>query len=71
MLRESIKNADKNNGPNYTDGAGRGRFQNCISECFAMRWSVAYYVLLVAGAIAFQRGLWLLTESEGALAQID
>lgn len=71
VLRESIKNADKNNGPNYTDGAGRGRFQNCISECFAMRWSVAYYVLLVAGAIAFQRGLWLLTESEGALAQID
>lgn len=33
-------------------------------------WSVAYYVILVAGVVAFQRGLWPLTESERALAQV-
>lgn len=33
-------------------------------------WSVAYYVILVAGVVAFQRGLWPLTESERALAKV-
>jgi prenyl protein peptidase len=30
-------------------------------------WTVAYYVLLVVGALAFARGLWPLTESYHAL----
>lgn len=30
-------------------------------------WSVGYYVLLVAGAVAWWRGLWVLTESGNAL----
>lgn len=33
-------------------------------------WSVAYYMTLVAGVVAFQMGLWPLTESKGALAQV-
>lgn len=32
-------------------------------------WSVTYYVILIAGAVAFHRRLWPLTESESALAQ--
>ncbi|KIW79374.1 hypothetical protein Z517_05986 [Fonsecaea pedrosoi CBS 271.37] len=34
-----------------------------------LRWTVAYYLLLVAGAYAFSRGLWPLTLSEAALAE--
>lgn len=33
-------------------------------------WSVAYYVLLFAGAVVFERNLWVLTESTGKLAEI-
>lgn len=32
-------------------------------------WTVAYYVLLVAGAVLFWQGLWRLTESGNALAK--
>lgn len=32
-------------------------------------WSVAYYFLLVAGAVLFYRGLWPLTDSKGALVR--
>lgn len=30
-------------------------------------WTVAYYFLLVAGAVGFWKALWVLTESEGRL----
>jgi len=33
-----------------------------------LRWTIAYYVLLVAGASAFYAGLWPLTASSSALA---
>jgi prenyl protein peptidase len=33
-------------------------------------WSVAYYVLLVAGAVGFRKGLWVLTASERRLAEL-
>ncbi|KAL8652004.1 MAG: hypothetical protein Q9226_004449 [Calogaya cf. arnoldii] len=33
-------------------------------------WSLAYYVLLVTGAVAFQQCLWTLTESPRALAKV-
>ena len=33
-------------------------------------WTVAYYALLVAGAVGFWKGLWPLTESEGKLAEL-
>lgn len=71
VARNRITKANEDNGSKYRRDSERGRFQNYISECFAIRWSVAYYVLLLAGAIAFQRGLWPLTESEGVLAQVD
>ena len=35
-----------------------------------VRWTVAYYVLLMAGAVAFWRGLWPLTESSRRLAEL-
>ncbi|KAI4173476.1 MAG: hypothetical protein LQ348_006573 [Seirophora lacunosa] len=35
----------------------------------SLRWSAAYYVLLVAGAAGFQQCLWTLTESPRALAK--
>jgi len=31
-------------------------------------WTVAYYVILVGGAVAFYEGFWVLTESKRALA---
>ncbi|KIW29032.1 uncharacterized protein PV07_04881 [Cladophialophora immunda] len=34
-----------------------------------LRWTVAYYLLLAAGAYGFYRGLWPLTASEAALAE--
>lgn len=34
----------------------------------AVGWTVAYYVLLVAGAVAFYQNLWLLTDSRKGLA---
>ncbi len=34
-----------------------------------IHWTVAYYVLLVAGMVGFYRGLWPLTESHRALAK--
>ena len=33
-------------------------------------WTIAYYVLLVAGAVAFGKNLWVLTESSGKLADV-
>ncbi|KAK0621302.1 hypothetical protein B0T17DRAFT_494880 [Bombardia bombarda] len=33
----------------------------------ALLWTVSYYVLLVAGAVAWYRNLWTLTETEGVL----
>lgn len=30
-------------------------------------WTVGYYIVLVAGAFAWWKSLWWLTESEGAL----
>lgn len=70
MIREKMMKADEDNRSKKRTGSGGERFRTYISQCFAVRWSVAYYVLLVAGAIAFQRGLWLLTDSNGLLARI-
>ena len=33
-------------------------------------WTVAYYVLLVAGAVTFWKELWVLTDSERKLASL-
>jgi prenyl protein peptidase len=34
-------------------------------------WSVAYYVLLVAGAVLWWKNLWRLSESENALVGVE
>lgn len=41
------------------DGEGKG--------FVGLGWTVMYYVVLVAGAFAWWKSLWWLTESEGAL----
>lgn len=33
-----------------------------------VKWTVAYYLVLVGGVVAFYQGLWRLTESDRALA---
>lgn len=38
-----------------------------VEEKGWLKWTVAYYVLLVVGAVAFHRNFWVLTESANAL----
>lgn len=38
-------------------------------ENLGLKWTIAYYFLLVAGAYLFYTGLWSLTASDAALAQ--
>lgn len=45
---------------------GRGREDGSV-VAVGRAWSVAYYVLLVVGAVGWYRGLWVLTESGNAL----
>jgi prenyl protein peptidase len=40
-------------------------------EGLGIGWTVAYYVLLVAGAVGFAQGLWPLTESYHALVSFS
>lgn len=40
-------------------------------EGLAIGWTVAYYLLLVAGAVGFAQGLWPLTESYNALVSFS
>jgi len=35
-----------------------------------VRWTVPYYFILVAGAVMWWKGLWVLTKSDGALVKI-
>lgn len=52
---------------------GEGRRAECGRGAFGggghVVWTVAYYVLLVGGAVGFWRLLWPLTDSENALAK--
>ena len=40
------------------------------SQHLGLAWTVAYYVVLVAGAIVWWQALWPLTESGNALVEI-
>ncbi|KAI9832111.1 MAG: hypothetical protein M1826_002440 [Phylliscum demangeonii] len=48
-------------------GRGVGHATDARRRRPSVAWSVAYYVLLVAGAVGFWRGLWPLTDSPNAL----
>ncbi|KAI9810987.1 MAG: hypothetical protein M1827_005718 [Pycnora praestabilis] len=52
------------------DGEGKGMKVNLqvADGKLGVQWTVAYYVLLVGGAVAFWWGFWGFTESERALA---
>jgi prenyl protein peptidase len=52
-------------GGNGAPGDAKGRRRHTIL------WSVAYYVLLVAGAVMWWRNLWILSESENALVPMS
>jgi prenyl protein peptidase len=55
-------------GENGGNGGGRGGQQKQGQKKRAsILWSVAYYVLLVAGAVLWYRNLWVLSESRNAL----
>ena len=45
------------------------RVRDRAGRRLGVAWTVAYYTLLVAGAVGFWKGLWVLTESDGALVE--
>lgn len=49
---------------------GRKPYVKAKGKVLGIGWTVAYYVLLLAGAVSFRRALWPLTESDNALATI-
>lgn len=49
----------------------RNRAHAVVTGRLGLGWSVAYYILLLAGAVGFWMMFWRLTESEHALVQID
>lgn len=53
------------------DGLKGGRDAKVVQVAggrLGVAWTVAYYVVLVGGAVAFYEGFWVLTESRKALA---
>lgn len=56
-------------GPPALERKRHGREQDAAAvkvgtgQSFTLWWTVAYYILLVAGAVGFQRNLWPLTRS--------
>ena len=48
------------------DGSGSGSRPG-PSQSTGISWTIAYYILLVIGAVAFWMGLWPLTESKTGL----
>ena len=61
-------------GPVGRDGPERGKEDRDEVQVaggrLGVHWTVAYYVVLVAGAMGFYKGLWPLTESGRALAKL-
>ena len=52
------------------DDDDQGRKPHGQAKRLGIGWTVAYYVLLVVGAVSFRGGLWPLTDSEHALATV-
>jgi prenyl protein peptidase len=46
---------------------GKGGDDYTVEETGSLKWTVAYYVLLVAGAVGFYMNLWAWTDSANAL----
>ena len=57
-------------GPSATRGKEDNRTEQGKGRKTTWFWSIAYYLLLVAGAVGFQHCLWSLTESPRALAKV-
>jgi hypothetical protein len=50
------------------DDPKRGKSVQVADGRLGVAWTLAYYIILVAGAVAFYNGFWMLTESPRALA---
>lgn len=50
------------------DDPKRGKRVQVADGRLGVAWTLAYYIILVAGAVAFYNGFWMLTESPRALA---
>ncbi|MCJ1449150.1 MAG: hypothetical protein MMC23_009669 [Stictis urceolatum] len=48
----------------------KGKWVKSEDQRAGIVWTVAYYALLVTGVVGFWKGLWVLTESESALATV-
>lgn len=47
-----------------------GDRSNVVENRLGVSWTVAYYGILITGAVMWWKGLWVLTESEAALVKI-
>ena len=45
-----------------------GRYQG--ARTVGLAWTVAYYIILIAGAVAWWKALWILSESKQDLMKI-
>ena len=41
-----------------------------VEKGLRVGWTVAYYAILISGAVMWWKGLWVLTESDEALVKI-
>lgn len=51
------------------DGRDEGQVLFRAPKELGVSWTVAYYTLLVTGAVGFYKYFWILTESGNALAE--
>ena len=42
-----------------------------VGKRLGIGWTVAYYAILVSGAVTWWKALWILTASDEALVEID
>lgn len=61
--------ADTGMGPDVGDGKRDENRNNSNKGRLGIVWTIVYYVLLVVGAVAWQKLLWPMTESESTLTK--
>ena len=65
------KEDERERGTGRDDGRKSGDAAMRVGDGrLGVTWTVAYYVLLVAGAVGFWKELWPLTESARRLAEV-
>jgi prenyl protein peptidase len=64
-----VTSADTVMGPDVGDGKRDENWDTSHKGRLAIVWTIVYYVLLVVGAVAWQKFLWPVTESESTLTK--